>query len=94
MDDLRTAGLRERLIDARQRAGLSARALSLAAGASHGALAHFEAGRVEAPDTEFLVSIAGVLHVSLDWLLCGTGEVPDDAALHAAGQAAAAKGAA
>lgn len=69
-------GRRMRL--ARELAGVPARALSLAAGASPSIVNQIEIGRVESPSANLLNAIAGLLGISLDWLVTGRGKGPSE----------------
>lgn len=60
-----------RLRDARERAGLSARALDERAGITPGHTSLIETGRRESPSVDTVRKISEALGVSLDWLIAG-----------------------
>ncbi len=64
--------LAERLREARERLGLSARALDEKADITAGHTALIESGRREHPAVETVRKLAAALDVSLDWLVTGT----------------------
>lgn len=70
---LTTSQLGPRLRGARERLGVSQRALAKLVGYDNSAIAHIEAGRKE-PSLGKLVAMANELHVSADYLL-GVGGV-------------------
>lgn len=65
------AGLADRLREARERAGLSARALDERAEITPGHTTLIESGRRENPAVETIRKLAAALGVSLDWLVTG-----------------------
>lgn len=65
------SGLAERLREARERAGLSARALDEKAEITAGHTALIESGRRESPAVETIRKLAAALDVSIDWLVTG-----------------------
>lgn len=67
--------LKVRLKRAREMAGLSARALSSLAGLTPSHVSLIEAGQ-PGIGSKTAMKLAGVLGVSLDWLLTGHGEAP------------------
>lgn len=83
MTDSPVSGLAERLREARERAGLSARALDEKAGITPGHTTLIESGRRESPAVETIRKLAEALGVSIDWLVTGreSGTLPgeDDA---------------
>lgn len=77
MSDLNTiSGLSDRLRIARERAGLSARALGRAAGLGTRTISLLESGARPDPRRSTIEAISKTLGVSLEWLLLGTGEPP------------------
>ena len=65
-----------RLREVREGAGVSASALSEAADVARDAVRKVEVGDIENPGIEFLVAVAELLGVSLDWLAYGRGSPP------------------
>jgi len=76
MSDLNTTSLPSRLRLARQRAGLSARAVGRAAGLGERTVSLLESGARSDPRRSTLEAIARALNVSLEWLLLGKGDPP------------------
>lgn len=85
-------GPSHRLQHARELSGLSARRLGTLAGLSTATVALIESGERKAPSAETLARLAKVLGVSLDWLISGAGDPPDEATVRAAVAAAHASG--
>jgi transcriptional regulator with XRE-family HTH domain len=75
--------LKVRLKRAREMAGLSARALSSLAGLTPSHVSLIEAGQ-PGIESKTAMKLAGVLGVSLDWLLTGKGEPPTAEAVKSA----------
>lgn len=65
------SGLAERLREARERAGLSARGLDEKAGITAGHTTLIESGRRAKPTAEIVGKLAAALGVSIDWLVMG-----------------------
>lgn len=78
--------LGRRLREVREGAGISANALSLAAGVARDAVRKVEEGDIENPGTEFLSRVGDVLGASLDWLVHGRGKAPSLKDLHEAAE--------
>lgn len=74
----------KRLQWARDAAGLSQRALSGLAGLASSHVQLIESGRAEGINVSTAQRLTGVLGVSLDWLMAGTGEMPTAEAVKAA----------
>lgn len=74
----------KRLQWARDAAGLSQRALSGLAGLASSHVQLIESGRAEGINISTAQRLTGVLGVSLDWLMGGTGEPPTAEAVKAA----------
>lgn len=68
---------RERLREAREKKGLSARALSRAAGLSHSTVAMFESGAREHMTTETVDKLCRALDISVEWLIRGESPAND-----------------
>jgi transcriptional regulator with XRE-family HTH domain len=83
--------LSDRLNRARTRAGVTGADLGLLAGLSRGAVSMIESGHRPDPNSSTVVALAGVLGVSLAWLLGGEGAMPAKAVMRAAVEAARAK---
>lgn len=73
-----------RLKTIRQAAGISANALSLAAGASHTVVTQIEAGAIVDPRARLLGAIAKALGCDIEYLLYGQGRPPSTRAVQAA----------
>ena len=73
-----------RLKAIRQAAGISANALSLAAGASHTVVTQIETGAIVDPRARVLGAIAKALGCSIEYLLDGQGRPPSTRAVQAA----------
>lgn len=67
----------DRIVHAREAAGLSTAQLARRAGVRTHTLAAWENGRAE-PRANKLVMLAGILNVSPTWLLMGQGQAPTD----------------
>jgi HTH-type transcriptional regulator, cell division transcriptional repressor len=67
----------DRIVHAREAAGLSTAQLARRAGVRTHTLAAWETGRAE-PRANKLVMLAGILNVSPTWLLMGQGQAPTD----------------
>lgn len=65
------SGLAVRLREARERVGLSARALDEKAAITPGHTTLIESGRRESPAVETIRKLAAALGVSIDWLVTG-----------------------
>ena len=74
----------ERVRSAREASGLSQRSLSTLAGLSTGAVNLIESGDRESPAAATLAGIAGVLGITLDWLVSGIGDEPKAEAIRGA----------
>lgn len=73
--------LAKRLSEVRVSRGLSRRSLSLQAGLTDSVVGQIERGDIADPSTSALSAIAGVLGVSIDWLVNGeTASAPEVAA--------------
>jgi transcriptional regulator with XRE-family HTH domain len=79
----------ERIAHARRMSGLSAAALGERAGFSKAIVAMLEGGQRENPHVNTVTAIARVLGVRVEWLIDGTGQVPDPAVVKAAAEASA-----
>jgi len=87
-DRARRKAIGQRLEAAREMGGLTARALGKLAGKSPGLVRHVERGE-HAPGAKTLEKWAGILSVSLDWLVLGDlSRAPDPAQVRAVAQAA------
>ncbi|MGY6632824.1 MAG: helix-turn-helix domain-containing protein [Alkalilacustris sp.] len=74
--DARIATLGDRIVGAREAAGLSQSALARGLGVRLGTVQGWEEDRAE-PRANKLQMAAGVLNVSVGWLLTGEGDGPD-----------------
>lgn len=81
-------GLGDRLREAREIAGLSARMLGELAGTSHATVAYIERGRSQTPRADVLLGLALVLGVRIEWLAMGVGDPPLPRTIRKAVQAA------
>jgi transcriptional regulator with XRE-family HTH domain len=79
----------ERIAHARRMSGLSAAALGERAGLSKAIVAMLEGGQRENPHVNTVSAIARILGVRVEWLISGTGDTPDPAAVKAATEASA-----
>jgi transcriptional regulator with XRE-family HTH domain len=71
-----SSDLGRRVARLRRAAGLSARGLSLAIGASHGVVAQLEGGTIMELRSGLIPNLARALGTSCDYLLTGEGESP------------------
>ena len=71
--------LAERIVEAREAAGLTTPQLAHRLGVRIATLAAWESGKGE-PRTNRLMMLAGLLSVSPTWLLCGRGTAPSEPA--------------
>ena len=71
--------LAERIVEAREAAGLTTPQLAHRLGVRTATLAAWESGKGE-PRTNRLMMLAGLLSVSPTWLLCGRGTAPSEPA--------------
>src|ERR1700738_585623 len=77
-------GIGQRLRQARLRSGLSTLALDALAGTARGHTSMIENGKRANIEVRTADSLAGVLGLSLDWLLRGHGSLPAASAIKAA----------
>jgi transcriptional regulator with XRE-family HTH domain len=70
------ATLGDRLRQARELSGLSARALDRLAGLASAHSSHIERGVKKSISVDTAIGLARVLGISLDWLLTGAGDEP------------------
>ncbi len=68
----------------RKLAGLPADKLSELAGCTHAVVGHIESGRSRGANGDTLDRLTNVLGVSLDWLVKGVGEEPNELEVRAA----------
>lgn len=73
---LKPSPLGDRLRSARDLGEVSARELCSLAGVTVSVAAMVERGHIHRPAADVLAAFAGVLGVSLDWLVLGTGSEP------------------
>lgn len=71
--------LSDRLQQARNARGLSARALSLSSGLTDSVVGQIERGEIRSPRSDVVVALAKALDVDAGWLLAGEGRGPAEA---------------